>query len=64
MIRAYLGLAIGVAFFALAFGIYKSGQRSERVKQQLEIIETKDRINEAISDGVGIDWRDRLHNAQ
>lgn len=62
--RTYIIIASVLVGMALISGIYRAGASSEKAKQQQEIANTKERINEAISDGVGVDWRDRLHEAQ
>ena len=62
--RTYIIIAAVLVGMGLIAGIYRAGQSSEKAKQQQQIIDTKERINEAISDGVGVDWRDRLHEAQ
>lgn len=62
--RTYIIIASVLVGMALIAGIYRAGASSEKAKQQQEITDTKERINEAISDGVGVDWRDRLHKAQ
>lgn len=62
--RTYIIIASILVGMGLIAGIYRAGASSEKAKQLQEITDTKERINEAISDGVGVGWRDRLHEAQ
>lgn len=57
--------AVGALVVVLALtGAYIAGGRANDAKRDAkalrEQIETGNRINEAISDGAGVNWRDRL----
>lgn len=58
-VMAFLGAVLLVLGIFWAGASWNDTKRDN--KELIDQIETKDKINEAISDGVGVPWRDRLN---
>ena len=65
-IRASRPAMYAIAALAIVAGLFRAGARHNDNKRDNEALkdraETEERINEKISSGVGVPWRDRLRN--
>ena len=54
-------IAIVVLLCAVVLGSYWMGGRKDRLQDEIDILDTEERINEGIGANANCGWYDRLH---